>query len=98
MSNIEEFIQEKRQGRAYRELPSSAKAGTSVQVEVDSYGSFLLERLAQQFSMSADGLATELLSAALIDAWTAAGNPMPADDEIFEHYGEEAREQFDEMG
>lgn len=98
MTNIEEFVQEKRQGRPYRPLPSPEESRTTLSVQLGEYGSFLLEKLGQQWSEAPDALASELLTAALIDAWTAAGNPMPADDEISEHYGTDARKGFDERG
>lgn len=98
MSNIEEFVQEKRQGRPYRPSPLPEGSRTTLSVQLGEYGRFLLEKLGRQWSLAPDALASELLTAALIDAWTAAGNPMPADDEISEHYGVEARKEFDERG
>ena len=44
-------------------------------------------RIGWQRSMAPNTLASELLTAALIDAWAAAGNPMPGDDVTSEHDG-----------
>jgi len=98
MSNIEELVQEKRWSRPYRPSPSPEESSTTLSVQLGEYASFLLEKLGRQWSLAPEALASELLTAALIDAWTAAGNPMPADDEISEHYGTGARKEFDERG
>ena len=98
MSNIEEFIEEKRQRRAYHDAPKTQDIESHVQIGLDSFARSLLAGLAQQFSEDTSILAAELFRAALLDAWEATGNPHPADDEIMGHYGEEARKLFDEMG
>lgn len=95
MSNVEEYVEAKKMGRDYL---TEGQPAIELSLEMDGYAAFLLAGLAQQFADPPRTVATELLRAALLDAWEAAGNQLLAEDEITEHYGEEMRKAFDESG
>ena len=98
MSNIEKYVEAKKKGQDYVAEPQSKAQTRELPLVVDAYEAFLLIRLAEGFSDPPGTLASELLRAALLDAWEAAGNRVLAEDEIMEHYGEEVRKALDEMG
>lgn len=90
MSNIEELIRDRKQGRSYSAPPEVRNVESNVELELEAFASYLLDKLAKEFAVEPHVLASELFKAALNDAWAAAENPFPDDDEIMEHYGEEA--------
>ena len=77
MSNIEEFIEEKRQGRPYRDV-DARDTQSHVRIGLDSFARSLLDGLAQQFSEDTSILAAEPFRAALIDVRLSQKRDMEA--------------------
>ena len=54
---------------------------TQVNVRLDAYSLFLIEKLAERYDHSRSSMARALLSSAAVDAWNAAGLPVSLEDE-----------------
>jgi hypothetical protein len=90
---------EQRRGAERDRKQAKVQDGASnIELELETLTRYLLDKLVKEFAVEPHVLVSELFKAGLNDAWAAAGNPFPDDDEITEHYGEEACKRFDEMG